>query len=74
MQNYKDKNKLMRIITNNQDNNSILGDFCTDLLADSNFCCLSTEKKQLEYLKKLPMIHGCHLIIPIRELLKIYNA
>ena len=49
MQNYKDKNKLMRIITNNQDNNSILGDFCTDLLADSNFCCLSTEKKQLEY-------------------------
>jgi hypothetical protein len=73
MKNYKDKNKLMRIITDNQDNNAVLSDFCTYLLADINFCCLSTEKKQLEYIKKLPMIHGCHLIIPIKELLKIYN-
>lgn len=65
----KSKSLIMSIVRRNRNQNSPLGDLCSDLLNCKEFPSLIHDKTRLSFIKFLPNRFGSHLDKPVAELL-----
>lgn len=71
----KSKSLIMSIVRRNRNQNSPLGDLCSDLLNCKEFPSLIHDTTRLSFIKFLPNRFGSHLDEPVAELLlKIKNG
>ncbi|MEA4822094.1 MAG: hypothetical protein VB122_07735 [Erysipelotrichales bacterium] len=71
----KRKSLIMSIVRRNRNQDSPLGDLCSDLLDYREFLLLIHDTTRLSFIKFLPNRFGSHLDEPVAELLlKIKNG
>lgn len=71
----KNKSLIMSIVRRNRNQDSPLGDLCSDLLDDGEFASRANDTTRLSFIKFLPYRFGSHLDEPVAELLlKIKNG
>lgn len=71
----KNKSLIMSIVRRNRNQDSPLGDLCSDLLNCREFLLLIHDTTRLSFIKFLPNRFGSHLDEPVAELLlKIKNG
>lgn len=71
----KNKSLIMSIVRRNRNQDSPLGDLCSDLLNCREFPSRANDTTRLSFIKFLPNRFGSHLDEPVAELLlKIKNG